>query len=185
MEDEVSEGRIIGEGEKAIRCFLNAAGLGEWDKFEETARAVANFWIGFLDTPDPELPVLLGPRDQLIVSKNSFYSICSFNLFPFWGTVYVGYLGHSGVFELASIRDNIKRLSRDIITQEVLAEDVAFWLAEVLGHIDVGVVVAAKHFNVKDGPEIQESVSSVMHGAFREEASVRQEFFDACALCED
>ena len=79
----------------------------------------------------------------------------------------------------------IKRLAREIITQEVLAEDVALWLAESLGHIDVGVVVVANHFNIKRGLEIQESASSVMLGAFREEPSVRQEFFDLCALCEE
>ncbi len=183
MEDVVVE---AGDVVTSVRNFLLDVGLGEWDKLNETADEVALFWEDFLNTPDDDAPVnLLEKHDQLIVVKDSFASICSFNLFPFWGTIYVGYLGHSGVLELTYIQDNIKRLSSDIITQEVLAEDIAFWLAEGLGHIDVGVIVKANHFNIKRGLEIQESVSSVMLGAFREEASVRQEFFDSCALCEE
>jgi len=185
MDDKVgegSEGKIIGEGEYAIRQFLKAAGLGEWDKLEETAYVVADFWTNFLYVPDPEPTKLLEPSDQLIVVRNPFYSICSFNLFPFWGEVYVGYLGRAGVIELSCVQDNIKRLASEIITQEVLAEDVAGWLATALEHMNVGVIVVANHFNIKDGLEIQESASSVMLGAFREESSVRQEFLDLCAL---
>ena len=185
MDDKVPEDGVIGNGEYAIRKFLDAAGLGKWDKYEETARAVADFWTDFLYTPD-DVPVnLLLGRDQLIVVKDSFYSICAFNLFPFWGTVFVGYLGAKGVLELTYIQDNIKGMSHEIMTQEVLAEDVAYWLAGALGHADVGVIVIGNHFNIKDGLRIQESVSSMMLGAFREEPSVRQEFLDLCALCEE
>ena len=181
MEDEVVE---VGDVTISVRNFLFDVGLGKWDKFDETAETVADFWDTFLDAPDPEPTKLLAPSDQLIVVKNPFYSICSFNLFPFWGTVYVGYLGRGGVIELSCVQDNIKRLASEIITQEVLAEDVAIWLTETLGHTDVGIVVKANHFNIKNGLEIQESISSVMCGAFRAEPSVRQEFFDLCA-CEE
>ncbi len=189
MDDKVSEGnegRIIGEGEYAIRQFLIAAGLKEWDKFEETAEAVADFWNDFLYTPDDGVPAkLLEPSDQLIVARNPFYSICSFNLFPFWGIVYVGYLGREGVLELTCVQENIKRLASEIITQEVLAGDISVWLIEALGHTDVAVTVVANHFNTKSGLEIQESMSSVTLGAFRNEPSVRQEFFSLCAICEE
>lgn len=184
MEDEVVQvdaGNVV----LSIKGLLFDVGLAEWDKFDETAEDVANFWAGFLTASDSEPTKLLEPRDQLIVVKNPFYSICSFNLFPFWGEVYVGYLGRAGVIELSCVQDNIKRLASEIITQEVLAEDIAAWLTVALDHTDIAVLVVANHFNIKSGLEIQESISSVMHGAFRNEPSVRQEFFDLCALSDE
>jgi len=178
MEDEIVE---VGDVMFSVKQFLRIVGLGAWDKLEETTEEVAFFWEDFLNSAPDDVPVNLLPgRDQLIVVKDSFYSICSFNLFPFWGTVFVGYLGESGVLELTYIQDNIKGMSHEIITQEVLAEDIALWLAGALGHADVGVIVKANHFNIKRGLEIQKSVSSVMFGAFREEPSVRQEFLALC-----
>ena len=168
--------------ESAIEQILEAVSEhAVQSNVEGTPQRIASFWEGM--SPDKSFGTFLikGEYDQLVVVKNiPFYSICGFNLFPFWGHVSVGYLADGALLELSGIQELIKGMTSCIITQEALADVISKALRKLLEHENVGVVIRASHFNIKDSLRIQESVSSVMQGAFREEPSVRQEFLALC-----
>lgn len=141
--------------------------------------------------------------DEVIISRNiPFTSLCEHHLLPFTGTADVGYIPgfevvgiYSGTGMLLSDAKRYKvvglsKLARlvdcfalRLQIQEQMTQQIAQALVEHLNPNGVAVVVRAEHACMscrgvrKSGSEM---ITSCMLGAFREDASARQEFLQLC-----
>lgn len=126
--------------------------------------------------------------DALFTSENSeivlvkdieLYSLCEHHLLPFIGKAHVAYLPNGKVLGLSKIARIVDMYARRLQIQENLTHEIAEAIEKITGAIGVAVVIEAKHMcMMMRGVEKQNSVmtTSVMLGAFRNNATTRAEF---------
>ncbi len=117
--------------------------------------------------------------DMVVVKDIEFFSMCEHHMLPFFGKLHVGYIPNGKVIGLSKIPRIVDAFARRLQIQERLTQEVALCLQEHLKPQGVGVVCEAQHFcMMMRGVEKQHSgtVTSSMHGAFREQKQTRDEF---------
>ncbi len=100
-------------------------------------------------------------------------------MIPFFGTATVGYIPQKEYLGLSKLARAVQYFSRRLQVQERLTTQVAEWLMEFANPLGVGVIITARHLcmEMRGVQKIgNDTVSSAMLGAFREEQSARQEF---------
>lgn len=148
------------------------------------AAALRYFTRGYDQTIEEVLndAVFTETYEEMVVVKGiEFYSLCEHHLLPFFGEVQVGYLPGGKVIGLSKIARLVDMFSRRLQVQERMTDQIAHAIEEAIEPRGVAVVVEAQHLCMMSrGVEKQNSsmVTSCVLGAFREDRSTRQEFFD-------
>ncbi|MCA9795230.1 MAG: GTP cyclohydrolase I FolE [Candidatus Eremiobacteraeota bacterium] len=118
-------------------------------------------------------------QEIILVRGIEFYSLCEHHMLPFIGTAHIGYIPNQKIVGLSKIARIVEVFSRRLQVQERLTQQVADCLLEHLAPLGVAVVMEANHLcMMMRGVEKQGSstVTSAMHGTFRENQSTRNEF---------
>lgn len=143
------------------------------------------------DDPDSLLAVTFEmDADQMVyVGPTAFASICEHHLLPFHGWGHVAYIpSHGRVVGLSKIPRVLDHYAARPQVQERLAEQVADALVKALDPLGVAVVLRASHACLAlRGARKADAVmtTSVMRGAFRDEAEARAEFFALLGMRHD
>jgi GTP cyclohydrolase I len=119
-------------------------------------------------------------NDQMVLVKDiELYSLCEHHLLPFIGKCHVAYLPTGKVIGLSKIARIVDMYARRLQIQEALTRQIADAVMGICDAAGVGVVIEAQHLcMMMRGVEKQNSVmkTSMMLGAFRDNASTRSEF---------
>jgi GTP cyclohydrolase IA len=182
----ISEREIdIAAAEHASADLLVALGADLDDEgLRDTPRRMANAYAELL-TPKGFEPTTFPNEegyDELVVATHiPFNSLCMHHVLPFYGVAHVAYLPGDRILGLSKLARVVEYFARDLQVQERLTKQVADWLADHLEPRGVGVVFEAEHLCMslrgvkKPGTK---TVTSALHGALRDDARTRQEFFE-------
>jgi len=119
---------------------------------------------------------------EIVVVRNiELYSLCEHHMLPFIGKAHVGYLPNGKVLGLSKVARIVDMYARRLQIQENLSRQIADAIQQVTNASGVAVVIEAQHMcMMMRGVEKQNSsmVTSVMLGAFRNNAATRAEFMN-------
>jgi GTP cyclohydrolase IA len=120
--------------------------------------------------------------DEMVVVRDiEFYSLCEHHMLPFMGRVHVAYIPKGKVVGLSKIPRIVDIFARRLQVQERMTRQIADTLRDVLQPLGVAVVVEGLHLCMAmRGVQKHNArmTTSAMHGAFRTNASTRQEFLE-------
>jgi GTP cyclohydrolase I len=118
-------------------------------------------------------------QNMIVVRDIEFYSMCEHHMLPFFGKAHVAYIPDGRIVGLSKVARVVDVFARRLQVQERLTDQIAEALDDALSPRGVGVVLEASHFcMMMRGVEKQGSrtLTSALRGAFREDASTRDEF---------
>ena len=118
-------------------------------------------------------------QNMIVVRDIEFYSMCGHRMLPFFGKAHVAYIPDGRIVGLSKVARVVDVFARRLQVQERLTDQIAEALDDALAPRGVGVVLEASHFcMMMRGVEKQGSrtLTSALRGAFREDASTRDEF---------
>lgn len=153
----------------------------------ETAERAAKAWMdwtaGYRQDPGSLLKVFedgASGCDQMVVVKDiPFYSHCEHHLAPIFGTATIGYLPNGRIVGLSKLNRLVMCFAKRLQVQERMTNQIADALVEHLKPLGVGVVVRARHFCMESRGVCHqgcETVTQALHGEFRNDFAVRDEF---------
>ena len=170
--------------ERAVRDLLLALGRDPASPhLADTPRRVAESFTEMLTPREFDLTTFPNDEhyDELVLARNiPVHSLCEHHMLPFTGVAHVGYLPGERILGLSKLARVVELFARDLQVQERLTVQVANWLQENLAPKGVGVVIEAEHMYMSmRGVQARGSttITSSVHGALREDARSRQEFF--------
>ncbi len=116
--------------------------------------------------------------EMVLVRDIDFYSLCEHHMLPFFGKVHVGYLPSKKVLGLSKIPRIVEIFARRLQVQERLTSQVASAIQRTLDPQGTLVVIEAEHLcmsmrGVRKPGAV--TVTSAVHGVFRDEVSTRLE----------
>ena len=173
--------------EAAVRDILAAIGEdpnrdGLLDTPARVARMYAEISGGLREDPkDHLLKVFDVDHDEMIMVRDiPIYSMCKHHLLPFYGTGHVAYIPKPGgkITGLSKIARMVDGYARRPQVQERLTRQMADAVRDTLNPAGVLAVVEAEHMCMsmrgvrKPGSS---TVTSAVHGIFRDSASTRAE----------
>jgi GTP cyclohydrolase I len=176
------------EAEAAIRTLLRWAGddperEGLRDTPARVARAYEDWFSGYEDDPVSFLQRTFEEvegYDEMVVLKDiRFESHCEHHLAPIIGRAHVGYLPERKVVGISKLARVVDAYARRLQVQEKMNAQIANCIQHILEPKGVAVVIEAAHQCMttrgvhKPGVTL---VTSMMLGAFREDARTRREF---------
>lgn len=118
-------------------------------------------------------------QNMIVVRDIESYSMCEHHMLPFFGKAHVAYIPDGRIVGLSKVARVVDVFARRLQVQERLTDQIAEALEDALAPRGVGVVLEASHFcMMMRGVEKQGSrtLTSALRGAFREDASTRDEF---------
>jgi GTP cyclohydrolase IA len=117
--------------------------------------------------------------DELIVVKNiPFVSLCEHHLLPFIGTATVGYIPKKRIVGLSKLARLVDAYAKRLQVQERLTKQIADAMLEHIKPLGCGVVIKGNHscMSCRGIRKQGEMITSSLHGVFRTDATVRNEF---------
>ena len=170
--------------EQAVSDLLAALGQDPTaEHTKDTPRRVAAAYAELLTPREFTLTTFANDEgyDELVLARDiPFHSLCEHHMLPFKGLAHVGYLPGERMLGLSKLARVVELFARGLQVQERLTKHVADWLQEALDPKGVGVVLEAEHLCMSlRGVQASGSltVTSALHGALREDARSRSEFF--------
>ena len=170
--------------ERAIRDLLRALGRDPASPhLADTPRRVAESFNEMLTPREFDLTTFPNDEhyDELVLARDiPVHSLCEHHMLPFTGVAHVGYLPGERILGLSKLARVVELFARNLQVQERLTVQVANWLQDNLAPKGVGVVIEAEHMCMSmRGVRASGSttITSSVHGALREDARSRQEFF--------
>ena len=178
------QGVDLAAAEQAVADLLVALGKDPASEhLSDTPRRVAQSFAELLTPREFDLTTFPNDEgyDELVLARGiPVQSLCEHHLLPFHGVAHVGYLPGKRILGLSKLARVVELFARDLQVQERLTQQVADALQEHLAPKGVGVVIEAEHLCMSlRGVRATGSwtVTSALHGALREDARSRQEFF--------
>lgn len=158
--------------------------LLDTDGMHDTPLRVAKHWFDITaglhqDPLEPLSKTFECNHDEIVLIKDiPFYSLCEHHLLPFHGTAHVGYIPNGRVVGLSKIPRCLDILAARPQLQERLTDQLATAIATALNPQGVAVVMEANHTCMSTRGVLKPgstTVTSAMLGAFRDDATARQE----------
>lgn len=146
-----------------------------------TPHRVAKMWQEFVeyDPGNTDTVFECVQADQMVVvSGVRVYSLCEHHLLPFWCDVTMAYIPKQTVLGLSKFARIAHLHAHKLQLQERLVNDIADDLQRLTQTPDVAVIAHGMHLCMAMRGIRTEAVMtcSAMRGAFRDEASTREEF---------
>ncbi len=151
---------------------------------ERAAHALQYLTRGYAESIDSVVNDALFPstiEEMVVVKDIELYSLCEHHLLPFFGTCHIAYLPHGQILGLSKFARIVDVYARRLQVQEELTRQIADGIMSVTNALGVGVIIEAQHLcMMMRGVEKQHAatVTSVMMGDFRTNATTRAEFLN-------
>ena len=178
------------EAQAAVRTLIEWAGdnpdrEGLIGTPERVARAYQEFFAGYDQDPAALLTTTFeetAAYDEMIVLKDiRLESHCEHHLVPIIGKAHIAYLPAGRVVGISKLARLIEIFAKRMQIQETLTSQIAETLQEELKPNGVGIVIEAAHQCMTTRGIRKPGVSMVtsrMLGSFRDDPTVRQQFFE-------
>jgi GTP cyclohydrolase IA len=151
---------------------------------QETPKRFIKFFKEFLNPPKWECTTFESEGyDEMIVQTNiPFHSLCEHHIAPFFGTATIAYIPNKRIVGLSKLARTLETFARRLQNQERITIQVAEFLWKELQPKGVAVQLTAKHMcmemrGVKK--HNTHTTTTKLIGAFKDDASCRQEFLTA------
>lgn len=174
---------------KAVTSILNEVGEnpsreGLLKTPERVAKAYAYLTSGYSKNIKKILnnAIFEEEYDEMVIVKDiDFYSMCEHHMLPFYGKVHIAYIPNGKIVGLSKLPRIVEVFARRLQVQERMTQEIANTIDKYLNPAGVGVVAEAYHMcMMMRGVEKQNSytLTSAMHGDFKNDARTRGEFLD-------
>lgn len=148
---------------------------------KDTPKRWAKWWRGFIEYEPGKIDTTFSSvtTDQMVVvSGMKVWSLCEHHLLPFWCNISVAYIATDYVLGLSKFARIAHKYAHRLQIQEQLTHQIADEIQQVTGSESVAVLGKGEHLCMTmrgiQTPALM--TSSVMRGAFYDNASARQEF---------
>jgi GTP cyclohydrolase I len=198
ISDYLHEGekeQLIDEATEAFELVLDRLLIDRENdpNSQDTARRLAKMYFNEIMSgryePKPNATAFPNQTDQrydgMLVVRSELKSMCSHHHQPVSGVAYIGIIAADTLIGLSKYTRIAQWCARRGTLQEELAMDIAREIMIATGSKDVGVYIEAEHGCVTNRGIMAHSSltqTTVLHGAFREDAATKKEFFDNIAL---
>lgn len=122
-----------------------------------------------------------GSSEIVVVRDIELFSLCEHHLLPFYGKAHVAYIPKGKIIGLSKIPRIVDAYARRFQVQERLTTQISDELMRILKPHGVAVIIESFHLcMMMRGVEKQNSytITSSMQGAFRKNATTRQELMN-------
>jgi GTP cyclohydrolase I len=161
-----------------------------------TARRLAKMYFNEIMSGryDPAPDATAFPNDSedryegMLVVRSELRSMCSHHHQPVGGVAYIGIIAAEKLIGLSKYTRIAQWCARRGTLQEELANDIAREIQKATGARDVGVYIQATHGCCENRGIMAHSSltqTTVLKGAFKDDAGVKKEFFDNIKLQQD
>jgi len=174
---------------RAIEAFLTALGHppDSDPQLRETGRMVARafheeFLCGYAADPAALLRDSIASTggDLIVVKDLAITCMCPHHLLPATGVLHLGYLPADRIVGFGALERLAQALSRRLILQEALCEQIAQALVDELGARGAGCIAELQPLCLTargKRPTHAKVVTAATSGVLRENADLRREFF--------
>lgn len=122
---------------------------------------------------------------QVIEGPIHFHALCEHHVFPFYGEAYIGYVANDRILGISKLTRLVRLYTRRFAVQERIGFQIAETLENMMNPAGVAVLLRAKHMCVemRGVREISPATrTTVFHGVYADDAALRSEFLNVCAL---
>ncbi len=193
--DEEQKEALIGEATVAFEQVLDALLIDrETDPNSHgTAKRLAKMYYNEIMAGryDPAPDATAFPNDSadryegMLVVRSELRSMCSHHHQPVSGVAYIGIIAAEKLIGLSKYTRIAQWCARRGTLQEELANDIAREIAKATGAKDLGVYIQAVHGCCENRGIMAHSSltqTTVLKGAFKDDAGTKKEFFDNIKL---
>jgi GTP cyclohydrolase I len=155
----------------------------ERDGLKDTPRRWAKMWREFVEFDPGNIETSFETQsvDQLIVvSGIRVWSLCEHHLLPFYVDISIGYIPRERILGLSKFARVCQLYAHKLQVQERLVEQIANEIDSLTNSGDIAVLGRGEHLcmTMRGAKATGLMTTSVMHGKFRSEPSLRQEFLE-------
>ena len=171
--DRYSDPNSMGTARRLAKMYVYEIMAG---RYEESPAATA-----FPNDTD-------GKYEGMLVVRAELKSMCSHHHQPVSGVAYIGIIAGPKLIGLSKYSRIAQWCARRGTLQEELCMDIAREIESATGSKDVAVYIQATHGCCENRGIMAHSSltqTTVLHGAFKTDASVKKEFFDNVKLQQD
>ena len=177
------------EAEAAVRTLLAYIGddpdrEGLLDTPKRFVKAYDDWFAGYKQDPRAVLSTTFeeveGYNDIVLLKNIKIESHCEHHVAPILGTAHVAYLPESRVVGISKLARLVDVYSKRLQSQEILTNQIADTLQDVLKPRGVAVYVEATHLCISTRGIHKDDVSCVtqcMTGAFKTDTALEDRFF--------
>ncbi|MGW8177379.1 MAG: GTP cyclohydrolase I [bacterium] len=168
--------------EQAVRDLLIAIGEDPGrEGLVETPARVARFWKEFIEYDPGKTTTAfesITHSQMVAVGPMRVWSLCEHHLLPFYADVTIGYIPTNKILGLSKFARVAHQHAHALNVQEKLVVEIADTVTQLADTEDVGVIAYGEHLcmTMRGIKTPSKMVSSVMRGAFRNQAETRGEF---------
>ena len=187
--------RLIDEATEAFELVLDRLLIDRENdpNSRDTARRLAKMYFNEIMAgryePKPNATAFPNQTDQrydgMLVVRSELKSMCSHHHQPVSGVAYIGIIAADTLIGLSKYTRIAQWCARRGTLQEELAMDIAREIMVATGSKDVGVYIQATHGCCENRGIMAHSSltqTTVLHGAFKNDAGTKKEFMDNIKL---
>lgn len=174
--------------EEAIRAILKNIGEdpdreGLQDTPARVTKAHKELFSGYNEDPSKILKTFTneGYNEMLLVKDIEYYSNCEHHMLPFFGKAHIAYIPGENITGLSKLPRLVGVFARRLQNQERLTVQIADTLMEALDPVGAAVQISGLHMCMCSrgvGQAKSETISTCFLGKFKEDPSLRSDFFN-------